>query len=257
MTTNPYSAPAATVADPAIAVQGNFVPGGRGVAAGRGWGWIAEGWALFRQQPWMWIGVWIALVVILVALGVIPLLGPIANAVLWPVFSAGLALGCRALAEGEPLEFGHLFAGFRERLGTLAGVGALTLVISFAIGVVVVLVMGVGFATMFGGAPPETQEAAMATLLAGLVMLALMLPLFMAIWFAPLLVVFHEHGVLEALKASFTGCLRNIVPFLVYGVIGFVLMVLASVPVLLGWLVLGPVMVASIYTAYRDIYFTS
>jgi uncharacterized membrane protein len=58
------------------------------------------------------------------------------------------------------------------------------------------------------------------------------------------------------MKASFTGCLRNIVPFLVYGVIGFVLMVLASVPVLLGWLVLGPVMVASIYTAYRDIYFT-
>ena len=87
--------------------------------------------------------------------------------------------------------------------------------------------------------------------------LALMLPLFMAIWFAPLLVVFHEHGALEAMKASFTGCLRNIVPFLVYGVIGFVLMVLASVPVLLGWLVLGPVMVASIYTAYRDIYFTS
>ena len=257
MTTNPYSAPAATVADPAMAMQGNFVPGGRGVAAGRGWGWIAEGWALFRQQPWMWIGVWIVLVVILVALGVIPLLGPIANAVLWPVFSAGLALGCRALAEGESLEFGHLFAGFRERLGTLAGVGALTLVISFAIGVVVVLVMGVGFATMFGGAPPETQEAAMATLLAGLVMLALMLPLFMAIWFAPLLVVFHEHGVLEALKESFTGCLRNIVPFLVYGVIGFLLMILATIPAALGWLVLGPVMVASIYTAYRDIYFTS
>jgi uncharacterized membrane protein len=257
MTTNPYSAPAATVADPAVAVQGNFVPGGRGVGAGRGWGWITEGWALFRQQPWMWIGIWIVLVVILVVLGVIPLLGPIANAVLWPVFSAGLALGCHALATGEPLEFGHLFAGFRERLGTLAGVGAVTLVISFAIGMAVAVGMGVGFATMFGGAQPETQEAAMATLLAGLVMLALMLPLFMAIWFAPLLVVFHEHGVLEAMKASFTGCLRNIVPFLVYGVIGFVLMVLASVPVLLGWLVLGPVMVASIYTAYRDIYFTS
>jgi hypothetical protein len=185
----------------------------------------------------------------------IPVLGPIANALLWPMFSAGLALGCRALAEGQPLELGHLFAGFRERLGTLAGVGALTLAISFAIGIVVAVGMGVGFATMFSGAKPATPEAAMAALLAGLVMLALLLPLFMAVWFAPLLVVFHERGVLEAMKESFQGCLRNVVPFLVYGVAGFVLMVLASVPVLLGWLALGPVLIASIYTAYRDIYF--
>lgn len=255
MTTNPYSAPAATVADPALAVQGDFVPGGRSVAAARGWSWITEGWGLFKEQPWMWIGVWVALVVILLLLNFIPVLGPIANALLWPIFSAGLALGCRALAGGEPLEFGHLFAGFRERLGTLAGVGAVTLVISFAIGMVVAIGMGVGFATMFGGATPETPEAGMAALLAGLVMLALMLPLFMAVWFAPMLVVFHERGVLEAMKESFQGCLRNVVPFLVYGVAGFVLMVLASVPVLLGWLVLGPVLVASIYTAYRDIYF--
>lgn len=255
MTTNPYSAPAATVADPALAVQGDFVPGGRGVAAGRGWSWITEGWGLFKEQPWMWIGIWVALAVILLLLSFIPVLGPIANALLWPIFSAGLALGCRALAMGEPLEFGHLFAGFRERLGTLAGVGAVTLVISFAIGMVVAIGMGVGFATMFGGATPETPEAALGVALAGLVMLALMLPLFMAIWFAPMLVVFHEHGVLESMKESFTGCLRNIVPFLVYGVAGFVLMVLATLPALLGWLVLGPVMIASIYTAYRDIYF--
>jgi uncharacterized membrane protein len=255
MTTNPYSAPAATVADPALAVQGDFVPGGRGVSAGRGWSWITEAWALFKEQPWTWIGIWVALAVILLLLNFIPVLGPIANALLWPIFSAGLALGCRALAGGEPLEFGHLFAGFRERLGTLAGVGAVTLVISFAIGMVVAIGMGVGFATMFGGATPETPEAGMAALLAGLVMLALMLPLFMAVWFAPMLVVFHERGVLEAMKESFQGCLRNVVPFLVYGVAGFVLMVLASVPVLLGWLVLGPVLVASIYTAYRDIYF--
>jgi hypothetical protein len=31
--------------------------------------------------------------------------------------------------------------------------------------------------------------------------------------------------------------------------------ILASIPFLLGWLVLGPVIGASIYTSYRDIYF--
>jgi hypothetical protein len=253
MTTNPYTAPAATVADP-VSAQGNFVAGGRGVGAGRGWGWIAEGWALFKEQPWMWILVWVALLVILIVVNLIPILGAIANAIFWPVLSAGLMLGCHALTQGERLEFGHLFAGFRERLGTLAGVGALTFVISFAIGMAVFFVMGVGFATLLGGAQPATPEAAMGMALAGLVMLALMLPLFMAIWFAPALVVLHERGALEAMKESFTGCLRNVVPFLVYGVAGLVLAILASIPAGLGWLILGPVFVASIYASYRDIY---
>jgi len=256
MTTNPYSAPAATVADPVSAVQGNFFAGGRGVGAGRGWSWIAEGWGLFKEQPWMWILIWIALLLLLIVLNFIPLLGPIANAILWPVFSAGLVLGCRALAQGERLEFGHLFAGFRERLGTLAGVGGLTFVASFAIGAAVFLGMGVGLAALFGGAPSATPEAGLGFLLAMLVMLALMLPLFMAVWFAPALVVFHERGAVEAMKESFTGCLRNVVPFLVYGLVGLVLATLASIPFGLGWLVLGPVFVASIYAAYRDIYFT-
>jgi uncharacterized membrane protein len=256
MTTNPYSAPAATVADPVSAPQGNFVAGGRGVGAGRGWGWIAEGWGLFKEQPWMWMLIWIVLLVmLLLALNFIPILGPIASAILWPVFSAGLVLGCRETAEGGKLEFGHLFAGFRERLGTLAGVGGIALLASLAIALVVGFGMGVGFATLLGGAKPATPEAATAVALAGLVMLALMLPLFMAMWFAPALVVFHERGALEAMKESFTGCLRNIVPFLVYGVIGLALAVLASIPLGLGWLVMGPVFVISIYTAYRDVFF--
>jgi uncharacterized membrane protein len=57
------------------------------------------------------------------------------------------------------------------------------------------------------------------------------------------------------MKASFVACLRNIVPFLVYGVILFVLAIVASIPFGLGWLVLGPVMAASLYAGYRDIFF--
>jgi uncharacterized membrane protein len=86
-------------------------------------------------------------------------------------------------------------------------------------------------------------------------MAALMLPALMAIWFAAPLVVFHQHGVTDAMKGSFTGCLRNILPFLIYGIVGFILAVLATLPIGLGWLLLGPVIMASIYTGYRDIYF--
>ena len=61
-------------------------------------------------------------------------------------------------------------------------------------------------------------------------------------------------GVIESMKQSFSGCLKNIVPFLVYGVVFLVLGVLASLPIFLGWLVLGPMLSASVYTSYKDIY---
>jgi uncharacterized membrane protein len=56
------------------------------------------------------------------------------------------------------------------------------------------------------------------------------------------------------MKESFSGCLRNIVPFLVYGVVMMVFGAIASIPMLLGWLVLGPVLCGSYYASYKDIY---
>lgn len=255
--TNPYAAPKAPVADAATPTQGDFVPGGRPLAAGRGWAWIVEGWNLFKRQPAMWIGVAVLLAVIFIVLAVIPLLGSLAAVVLAPVFGAGLVIGSRAIDEGGNLEIAHLFAGFRERFGTLATVGLIYLGASVAIALVVGLATGAGVWTLVGsGADPASMGAAGATVvLAFLVMMALMLPVMMAVWFAPPLVVFHELAAGEAMRQSFVACLRNIVPFLVYGVILLLLGMLASLPFALGWLVLGPVMAGSLYTSYRDIFF--
>jgi uncharacterized membrane protein len=94
-------------------------------------------------------------------------------------------------------------------------------------------------------------------LLMALVAMALFLPLVMAVWFAPALVVFHDLPALDAMKQSFSGCLKNIVPFLVYGIIGFVLSFLATLVLLLGWLIWGPTLVGSVYASYRDIFVQS
>ena len=42
MSTNPYAAPRAQVADEAVVPRGDFLPAGRGVPAGNGWTWITE-----------------------------------------------------------------------------------------------------------------------------------------------------------------------------------------------------------------------
>ena len=255
-TPNPYATPKATVADDTVILSANFVPGGRPVEAGRGWAWIAAAWELFKRQPGMWIGITLLLFVILVVASLIPIVGGVAMTLFAPVFAAGVVIGCRGLDEGKDLEIGHLFAGFRSRTGTLIGVGAVYLVISLIVMLVVGLSMGVGMVTMMGAGDPEAMAAmGMTMVLAVLIMVALMLPIIMAVWFAAPLVVFHDHGVMDAMKGSFAGCLRNIVPFLIYGLVMFVFSFLASLPLLLGWLVLGPVLLASLYTGYRDIYF--
>jgi len=254
-TVNPYAAPKAAVADETVGLDADLVPGGQARPIGHGWTWIADAWELFKRQPGMWIGMILLLFVIMIGSALIPVIGGLVMSLFGPVFAAGLVIGCKTLDSGGELELGHLFAGFRERTGTLIAVGAIYLGVSLVIMLVVGLIMGVGMFTMMGaGDAQEMAGLGMTFVLAMLVMMALLLPAVMAIWFAAPLVVFHDHGAVEAMKGSFTGCLRNILPFLWYSVVLFLLMIAASLPLMLGWLALGPVLAASIYTAYRDIY---
>ncbi len=234
-----------------------FVPNGHAVDAGRAWSWITEGFELFRRQPGPWIALIVVAALAFIGLALVPVIGPLASLVVAPVFAAGAFIACRDEERGEGVQVAHLFAGFRDRFQTLACIGLIYLGITVAIALVVGLGTGVGLWTLLGsGADPLAVAGAGVTiLLALLVMLALLLPVFMALWFSPALVVFHQHTAGEAMKASFIACLRNIVPFLIYSVIVLLLSMVASIPFGLGWLVLGPTLAASLYTGYRDIFF--
>lgn len=257
-TPNPYAAPKAPVADETLVLPGNFTPGGRTRPAGSGWSWIAEGWRAFMKAPGVWIAITLVMLVISIAAQFIPFIGPIALTVLTPVFVGGVMLGCRALDEGKELEFRHLFAGFQTQLGGLATLGAIYFGCVLAIGLLVALISGASMLAMMsgGGAQnPAMVAGAMASMaLAVLIGLALFVPVAMLLWFAPALVVLNQLAPVEALKQSWSGCLKNIVPYLVYGLVLLVLAIVATLPFGLGWLALGPVMAASIYTSYRDIY---
>ena len=83
---------------------------------------------------------------------------------------------------------------------------------------------------------------------------ALLAPLMAALWFAPALVYFHNEPPLTALKVSFFACLKNWLPFLVYGVLLLILLLIAAIPLGLGLLVAGPMTLISGYTSYRDLF---
>ena len=255
--TNPYAAPRAQVADDTVVQRGNFLPTGRTVPTGNGWTWIADAWTLFRAAAGTWIGIVLVLAVIFMVLAILPLIGPVASFVLGPVFTGGLVIASRNAEQGR-MAFADAFAGFKHRFGTLAAVGLIYLVGIVGILFLTTIVTGVGMFGVLGGAttPDQLASFGLTLALALLIMFGLMLPLVMAIWFAPALIVFNDLGAAEAMKASFFGCLKNMLPFLLYGIVVMIASVIASIPLLLGWLVLGPVLVASIYTSYRDIYFS-
>ncbi|MDR2874817.1 MAG: hypothetical protein LBV44_02665 [Methylobacillus sp.] len=236
----------------------------RKVSAGNGWEWIVSGFDLFRKNPGIWIVImliYFAIMLVLAIFSMIPLLGMLANiaiTLIAPVFLGGLMLGCRALENGEELKIEHLFAGFQTKAGQLIAVGAIYLAVMMAITIVFVIiaVMTIGMGAAMASATDPTAAAAstLVTLLFVLVGFALMIPVMMAYIYAPLLVVLNDMNPIDAMKASFIACLRNILPWLVYGIVTFVLAFIATLPLLLGWLVLWPVLNAALYASYKDVF---
>ena len=236
---------------PAPAFNGNS----RGVAAGNSFEWLKQGWALFVANPGIWIAITIMLLVFFLSLQIVPVVGSLAAHMLTPVFAAGLLWGCRKVADGEKLEITDLFIGFKKNSGNLVSVGVL-----YMVGMLCILMVGVvlGGGSMAGGLVMGRAAGAGVALggmlLAMLVSLVLTVPLFMGIWFAPALVLFNNMHPVDAIKASFNACLKNVVPFLVFWVITLVLIFFAALPVGLGFLVLVPVLAGAVYASYRDIF---
>jgi uncharacterized membrane protein len=236
----------------------------RAVDAGRGAAWWGEGWRLFTPAVGPWILIVVIGFILNLILAFIPILGSIASQLLFPILVGGLMLGCRAIDRGEPLTIGHLFAGFGPRAGSLLIMALIYIAAAIAITIFVVALLFV----FFGAAvlsqlwnaqnSVSTGEAvsglALIILIGLLVFLILYLPLVMAIWFAPALIVLHGAEPWTAIKLSFIGSIKNILPFLIYGLVWIALAIVATIPLLLGWLVLGPVTVASVYASYCDIF---
>lgn len=231
------------------------VPQVRTLDAGRGLAWWTEAWPMFTKNAGMWIVLGLILLVIFFVLAFIPVLGGIASALLAPVFVGGWLLAARKAESGGAIEVGDLFQGFKDKLVPLVVLGAVLLAVSVVVFLVVGM-LGVGAFMGMGGA---SSSAGMATAMGAgflglLLMLALGFLMAMAFWFAPGLVVFRNVAPIDALQASFSASLKNIVPFLLYGVIYIVAAVVASIPFGLGWIVLVPVLMLTMYVSYKDLF---
>lgn len=241
---------------PAAPQAAAYLDDGRVVEAGRGWAWITEGYGIFRPHAGIWILLTVIFIALVVFLQVVPMIGGLVTLLLAPVLVGGLMTGCQAIERGAEIELAHLFAGFRRNTAQLMLLGLIAFGLMLAAMLPMILLVGAGaMAAIMSGDVAGAAMLGLGALLAGLITLALVIPVNMALWFAPALVILQDQTATRAVGQSFRGCLKNIGPFLIYGVILFLLAMVAAIPFGLGWLVLAPVAFGSVYAAYRDIFF--
>ena len=171
----------------------------------------------------------------------------------------GLMCTARSVDATGELDLGQVFCGLRpSRLGRLALGGGLYAVAQVGLQIAVeagydAWVRSVGLESLADlGATP--WEAALMNLLPQLTTMALALPLMMAMLYFPALVVFHEVSVATGLRMSFMACLRNVLPLFWYAILATLMLIMGTLALLVGLLAVIPVLVASLYFSYRDIF---
>jgi uncharacterized membrane protein len=195
-------------------------------------------------------------IVITLGLVMVPIVGGIAANVLQPVFFASFALAARKQEQGGAVEMSDLFSGFRRPLMPLANLGAILLLAELAIFALLALLGLPGLSANDEGTVSMADFARELQgkewiLLVGLVLTAIVKG---ALWFAPAVLAFHEMTTAHAIRWSLFAALSNLGAMALYGLVLTIAMAAAILPWGLGLMIVIPVMVASTYSGYREVF---
>lgn len=243
---------------------------------GDGWVWISEAISLIKQRFGIWVA--IGLINLLICSGLSLVAGWIHNANFWVAISinfvlnaiivmlfAGLIVAIASLAEEDDLEINYLFTGIQYKFKEI-----LILYFLSVIGIVLILAILAVIAFFNGGSLWAMQNMEISIFIFGLFYMVLL----MCGWFSLPLIMLHDISPLEAMKMSFSGCLKNIAPAICY----FLILILVGIGVgFFGRIMIGiigyyptimmmmllwtistiflPVFgMATVYTSYRNIW---
>lgn len=263
---SPYNTPTSQVLPETNEIQPIKRPSGHGIA------WCTSGVKLFSQQWGLFIAIGFTFVILSIVSQFIPFIGWIISSLLTILLWAGFMYCCDNLEKHGQFSFNQFFVGFNQQTGPLLLLAAVYLVAIMLIFMIagMFLIFTVGMDFIFGlqsssGMPAVSDERLLLLgVTALLIVMALMIPVLMAIWFAPTLIVLDQKPFWDAIKLSFLGCLRNMLPFLVYGLVLLVIGVVIMLPLLVSWywliavfflyILFNPIIFCTIYTSYKDIF---
>jgi hypothetical protein len=231
----------------------------RKVAASEGYRWVTAGFRLYRKSPLLLSAAFGVLFGVVMALGLIPVVGGSLSELASPLMVAGFMAAYRVLDSGGELELPQLLAGVQGPAIPLMVVGAVQLLGALLIGKIM---LGMGFdlqaimtAAQSQKDPAEIQAMLNQAMPALFIGMLLFTPLIMATWFAPALILFGGARPATALGVSLKAVTKNWPAMLVNSLtLGLLLFLAALIPMLLGLLVAMPVLFGSLYASYQAIF---
>jgi hypothetical protein len=188
--------------------------------ASTGWLWVKEGFALFRKQPFEMSTLFLAYMFLMLATGILPVVGQLLPMLLVPVFSMSFMQACLQIEQKKKVYPNLLLTGFRSpafrnliKLGVLYVLAAVIAVAASAL-----IDGGVFLEVMSGrkGLDAESVRGSNMTL-AMIFSAAVYTPATMAFWYAAPLIAWQGMGVGKAIFYSFFTVQRSGRAFLVYG----------------------------------------
>ncbi|NJR71652.1 MAG: hypothetical protein HC782_00145 [Gammaproteobacteria bacterium] len=219
--------------------------------------WIRDAWRLFRQQPLQWLSVTSSWVLISLFMMAIPSIGAPAATMAQPGFFAGFVLACRDQEMGKPVMFTHLFAGFKVSGRSLIQIGGVSLLAEL---LVLLALNAVGFFDGLAGKEivdltPESLAAAFdGKEVEWFAALAAIIAIKGVLWFSAALMAHQPMPASHAIRWSFFALIGNVMPLLFFACIMFTLLVIATLPWLLGLLIFLPIYAISHYTSFKAVF---
>lgn len=212
----------------------------------RGIDWIVEGFNLFMKKPGEWVIAGLGLFVIDFLLSYIPMIGNALATICALVAVGALLRACRALDEQQdPIAAARQAAAITPLW--ILGLIAAGLVLATALLVELVLMV---LYTVFLIDPDFRSMFSIPSILPML----LTVPLIMALWMAPGLVVLKGTHPVEAVRLSLVAAMKNLSPFLVFYVVSAIACFLGALVMGVGLIVVYPLLICAAYIAYKDIF---
>ncbi|MCP2040635.1 hypothetical protein L1281_001218 [Neisseria sp. HSC-16F19] len=221
--------------------------------------WLGNAWAIFKQQPLLWIGAGLFHIIISLVLPYIPLIGSLLQIFAALFLGAGFAYAAAQVEYHDRFDFGDIFAGFQHNMGNLAILALLSLLFIvveiIVLGLVLLIVVG-GLGIAMGGSSALTEGFGIGVGLGVILLFTLALIPYIALFYlAPALVLLQNETPLRAIALSWQAFIRNFGGAVLCALLMAVLMLVALIPLGLGLLVAIPLTLILPYVIYRDLFF--
>jgi hypothetical protein len=188
--------------------------------ASRGVVWLKEAWVMLSAARLPWLMLLLSYYLIQIVVGYVPVVGPLAMMVLRPVFTVGFLAAAWNQERGGMPEMHHLFRGFGADLRALIAIGAF-LVVGTTLAIFATMAVDGGelLEAIAANKPLDEALAGSQVELAMLFATLCAVPVVLAAWFAPALVVFNGCGAKQALGTSLRAALANWRPVAIYALL--------------------------------------